>query len=157
MSDIIVENKRLGGYFGGKELQPSATSNMAAVAALKVKRPIKLMFNRQDDLHYTGKRHPFLMKYKAGFNDNGKLNAVISHIYSKCGWSVDLSIAVTDRSLFHSDGAYYCPNLYTEGHLCKTNLPSYTAFRGFGAPQASFIADEIIDHIRCSWKTSRRY
>ena len=147
MSDIVVENKRLGGSFGGKELQPAATSNMASVAALKVKRPIKLVFNRQDDFQFTGKRHPFLMKYKAGFDDDGKLEAVISHLYSNCGWSVDLSIAVTDRSLFHSDGAYYCPNFYTESIMCKTNLPSNTAFRGFGAPQASFMADEIIDHI----------
>lgn len=147
MSDIVVENKRMGGSFGGKELQPAATSNMAAVAALKVKRPIKLVFNRQDDFQFTGKRHPFIMKYKAGFDDSGKLESVISHVYAGCGWSVDLSIAVTDRTLLHSDGAYFCPNFYAESHLCRTNLPSNTAFRGFGAPQASFMADEIIDHV----------
>ena len=120
---------------------------MASVAALKVKRPIKLVFNRQDDFQFTGKRHPFLMKYKAGFDDDCKLEAVITHLYSNCGWSVDLSITVTDRSHFHSDGAYYCPNFYTESIMNKTNLPSNTAFRGFSAPQASFMADEIIDHI----------
>lgn len=147
MSDIVVEVNRLGGAFGGKETQGTIPSNMASVAALKVKRPVKIIFNRQDDFQFTGKRHPFLMKYKAGFDDNGKLEACISHLYAGCGWSVDISIAVTDRALFHTDGAYYCPNFYTECHMCKTNLPSSTAFRGFGGPQGSFMADEIMDRI----------
>lgn len=147
MSDVEVEVLRLGGGFGGKETQGAIPTNMASVAALKVKRPVKLQLDRQNDFQYTGKRHPFIMKYKAGFDDNGKLDAVISHIYAGCGWSVDISIAVTDRALFHTDGAYFCPNFYTECHMCKTNLPSSTAFRGFGGPQGSFMADEIINRI----------
>lgn len=146
-ADVTVEVRQIGGGFGGKETQATMHSNVASVAVRKLRRPVRISIDRKTDLEITGKRHPILCKYKVGFNDDGKIISLRSDLYADCGWSVDISIAVTDRALFHMDGSYSIPNFYTECHMCKTNLPSNTAFRGFGAPQAAFFADEIIDQI----------
>ncbi|OHS96541.1 aldehyde oxidase and xanthine dehydrogenase [Tritrichomonas foetus] len=147
MKDIDVEVHRLGGGFGGKETRAACQSNMCSVAARKHNRPIRLVLDRKTDLEVSGGRHPMLCKYKVGFDENGKIDAYWADIYANCGWSVDISIAVTDRSLFHIDGGYSIPNFFTQAFLCQTNLPTNTAFRGFGAPQAAFFADEIIDQV----------
>ncbi|OHT14122.1 aldehyde oxidase and xanthine dehydrogenase [Tritrichomonas foetus] len=147
MKDVDCDTLRIGGGFGGKETRATMQSNMASVAALKHKRPIRIVLDRATDFEVSGGRHPMICKYKVGFDENGKIDALWADIYADCGWSVDISIAVTDRSLFHIDGAYNIPNFYTTCYLCKTNLPTNTAFRGFGAPQAAFFADEILDKV----------
>ena len=152
MSDVEVDTYRIGGGFGGKETRACCQANMCAVGAFKTKRPVRLTLDRETDMEVSAGRHPMLFKYKVGFNDDGLIHAMKVDIYANCGWSTDCSIAITDRSLFHADGSYYIPHFYTEAHLCKTNLPSNTAFRGFGAPQACFACDEVIDNIACHLK-----
>jgi xanthine dehydrogenase molybdopterin-binding subunit B len=94
-----------------------------------------------------GMRHPFLGKYKVGFTAEGKLVSLESQVYSNGGYSMDLSLAVLERSLTHSDSCYYIPNVHLHGRICKTNLPTNTAFRGFGGPQGLMIAEQWITHV----------
>ena len=96
------------------------------------------MLDRDEDILVTGYRHPFLGKYKIGFNNDGKIKAAEIEIYNNCGSTLDLSASVLDRALFHITNAYYVPNIILKGRCCRTNLPSNTAFRGFGSPQGRF-------------------
>ncbi|EAX94939.1 aldehyde oxidase and xanthine dehydrogenase, putative [Trichomonas vaginalis G3] len=139
--------KRMGGGFGGKETRASTLTNAVSVAALKVKRPVRLSLDRQIDMATIGQRHPCETKYKVGFNNDGTIQAVELDIFFDCGWSLDLSIAVTDRALFHSDSSYYIPNLRTRSHLCKTNTITGTAFRGFGGPQGMISMETVVEHV----------
>ena len=100
----------------------------SVVAALHTDRPVKIRLNRDQDMHQTGKRHPFISKYKAGFSDSGDLLALEVNIYADGGWSSDLSGAILDRALFHLDNCYHIPNLRFEGRVLKTNHVSHTAF-----------------------------
>ncbi|MBK7214678.1 MAG: molybdopterin-dependent oxidoreductase [Bacteroidales bacterium] len=109
--------------------------------------PVKIRLTRDEDQRYTGKRHPFLGKYKAGFNEKGELLAVSVQLFSNGGCATDLSWAILERALFHIDNAYYIPNLFVSGRVCKTNLPSNTAFRGFGGPQGMAVIEHIMDSI----------
>jgi xanthine dehydrogenase molybdopterin binding subunit len=95
----------------------------------------------------TGKRHPFLAKFKAGYNADGDLLAAKIELFSNGGWSLDLSTAVTDRAVFHLDNAYFIPAVEFSGRVAKTNLASNTALRGFGGPQGMLVIEEIIDRI----------
>ncbi len=95
----------------------------------------------------TGKRHPFLAKFRVGFDDDGLLHAAKIELFSNGGWSLDLSRAVTDRAVFHLDNAYYIPHVEFSGVVAKTNLASNTAFRGFGGPQGMLVIEEIIDRV----------
>lgn len=95
----------------------------------------------------TGKRHPFLAKFKVGYDREGLLLAAKVDLYSNGGWTLDLSRAVTDRAVFHLDNGYYIPNVAFKGFVAKTNLASNTAFRGFGGPQGMLAIEEIIDRI----------
>ena len=139
--------KRLGGGFGGKETRCSTVSNAASVAAMKLKRPVRLSLDRQVDMATMGLRHPSKTHYKVGFDNDGHILAVDMDMYFDCGWSLDISIAVTDRALFHSDSSYYIPNLYTKSHLCKTNTITSTAFRGFGGPQGMISMETIVERV----------
>ena len=94
-----------------------------------------------------GGRHPFLAKYKVGYRSDGKILALTVELYSNAGMSLDLSAGVLDRALFHIENTYHIPNLRVSGHLCRTNLPSNTAFRGFGGPQGMFVVESIISDI----------
>ena len=93
------------------------------------------MLDRDEDMMISGWRHPFLFKYKVGFSSEGLVQALDVQMYNSAGWSIDLSGAVLGRAMCHSTNAYYIPNVKVTGNCCKTNLPSNTAFRGFGAPQ----------------------
>ena len=108
---------------------------------------MRVRFNRDQDMMITGKRHPFLAKFRVGFDGDGLLLAAQIALYSNGGWSLDLSRAVTDRALFHLDNAYYIPHVEFSGRVAKTNLASNTAFRGFGGPQGMLVIEEIIDRI----------
>ncbi|XP_072356297.1 xanthine dehydrogenase/oxidase isoform X2 [Scyliorhinus torazame] len=144
---IVCRVKRMGGGFGGKETRASLLSTVVAVAAHKTKRPVRCALNRDEDMLMTGGRNPFLGQYKVGYQKNGKIVAVDVKIYINAGNSLDLSSAVMTRALFHIDNAYKIPNLRVIGYVCKTNLPSNTAFRGFGAPQAMLLAECWMNHI----------
>lgn len=147
MHSVVVECPRMGGGFGGKETQAAMLASLAALAATKTGRKVRMRFNRDQDMMITGKRHPFLGKFRAGFDESGMLLAAKVDLFSNGGWSLDLSRAITDRALFHLDNAYYIPNVEFSGRVAKTNLASNTAFRGFGGPQGMLVIEEIIDRI----------
>lgn len=144
---VRVEVKRMGGAFGGKETQAAHLAAWCALLSQATGKAVKLRLDRRDDQRYTGKRHPFLTKYKAGFDKTGKLLAVEMNLFSNAGATTDLSWAIMERAMFHADNAYYCPNMSIKARVCKTNLPSNTAFRGFGGPQAMAVMEHIIEEI----------
>lgn len=148
---IVSKVKRLGGGFGGKETRSILLAGICATAANKVKRPVRCMLNRDEDILTSGQRHPFLARWKVAVNKDGKLQALDADVFANAGWSQDLSGAVVDRALSHVDGCYRFPNIHVRGRLAKTNTVSNTAFRGFGGPQGMFIAEtymeEIADHL----------
>jgi len=152
MNKIDVHVKRLGGGFGGKETRASMLVMAASVAAHKTGRPVKIALDRNQDMQTMGTRHPFYCHYKAGFSNDGILNAVWMDHYADGGWSLDLSQAISDRCLFHSDSSYYCPNFHTEFKMCQTNLASNTAFRGFGGPQGINAMEAIMEQIALKLK-----
>src|SRR5438270_237726 len=136
MHSVVVECPRMGGGFGGKETQAAMLAALAALAATKTGRKVRVRFNRDQDMMITGKRHPFLGKFRVGFDETGLLLAAKIDLFSNGGWSLDLSRAITDRALFHLDNAYYIPNVEFSGRVVKTNLGSNTALRGLRGPQA---------------------
>lgn len=109
------------------------------------------MLNRDEDIATSGQRHAFMYRWKVGVNKDGKFQALDADIFANAGWTQDLSAAVVDRALSHSDGVYMIPNVHVRGRLAKTNTVSNTAFRGFGGPQGLFLAEtyveEIADHL----------
>ncbi|MDQ6808502.1 MAG: xanthine dehydrogenase small subunit, partial [Verrucomicrobiota bacterium] len=147
MHSVVVECPRMGGGFGGKETQAAGLAALAALAATKTRRKVRVRFNRDQDMMITGKRHPFLGRFRIGFDNEGRLLAAKIDLFSNGGWSLDLSRAVTDRAVFHLDNAYYIPNVEFSGTVAKTNLASNTAFRGFGGPQGMLVIEEILDRI----------
>jgi xanthine dehydrogenase molybdopterin-binding subunit B len=144
---VVVQSPRMGGGFGGKETQAALPAALAAMAARHTGKPVRVRFNRDQDMIITGHRHPFLARFDVGFDTKGCLLAARIHLYSDGGWALDLSQAVTDRALFHLDNSYYVPAVEFRGQVAKTNLSSNTAFRGFGGPQGMLVVEEIIDRI----------
>ncbi|MDQ3439498.1 MAG: molybdopterin-dependent oxidoreductase, partial [Planctomycetota bacterium] len=142
--------KRMGGAFGGKETQAAQPAMMAAIVAAKTGRPARIVYNKDDDMRTTGKRHPFKSWYTVGFDDDGMIVALDLKLFSNGGCSTDLSFAVLERSMLHSDNAYYLSNVRITGRVCKTNLPSNTAFRGFGGPQGVVNIENVIEEIALS-------
>ena len=144
---IICICKRMGGGFGGKETQAAQPAMMAGLLAARTGRPVRFVYNKDDDMRFTGKRHPFKIVYRAGFTNAGMITALDVELFSNGGCSADLSFAVLERSMLHSDNAYYLPNVRIVGRVCKTNLPSNTAFRGFGGPQGVAGIENLIEEI----------
>ncbi len=144
---VTVEVRRMGGAFGGKETQGNLFAAVAAVAAKRLGRPVKIRPDRDDDMVATGKRHDFLVDYAVGYDDDGRIHAVDAQFAARCGFSADLSGPVTDRALFHADNAYYYPAVRLASRPMKTNTVSNTAFRGFGGPQGVIAAERIIAEI----------
>ncbi|HZQ47733.1 MAG TPA: xanthine dehydrogenase molybdopterin binding subunit, partial [Verrucomicrobiae bacterium] len=144
---VVVQSPRMGGAFGGKETQANTPAALAALAAYRTGRPVRVRFNRDQDMMLTGHRHPFLARFKIGFDAQGMLLALKAQLYSNGGWSLDLSQAVTDRALFHLDNCYYIPHVEIQGQVAKLNVSSNTAFRGFGGPQGMLVIEEIIDRV----------
>jgi len=147
VNHVVVQSPRMGGGFGGKETQAATFAALAALAAAKTRQPVRVRVNRDLDMMITGKRHPFLAKFKVGYNDAGDLLAAKVELISNGGWSLDLSVPVTDRAVFHLDNSYYIPSVEFSGQVAKTNVASNTAFRGFGGPQGMLVIEEIIDRI----------
>uniref|UniRef100_A0A8C1NAR3 Xanthine dehydrogenase/oxidase n=1 Tax=Cyprinus carpio TaxID=7962 RepID=A0A8C1NAR3_CYPCA len=146
---VVCRVKRMGGGFGGKESRSTILSTVVAVAAHTVKRPVRCMLDRDEDMLVTGGRHPFFGHYKVGYMNNGRVMALEVTLYSNAGNSLDLSLSVS-RALFHMDNSYNIPNIRATGYVCKTNLPSNSAFRGFGGPQGMMIAESWMSDVALS-------
>ncbi|ETE63145.1 Xanthine dehydrogenase/oxidase, partial [Ophiophagus hannah] len=144
---ILVRVKRMGGGFGGKESRSIILSTVVAVAAAKIGCPVRCMLDRDEDMLISGGRHPFWAQYKVGFKKNGRITSLDASYYSNGGNSVDLSHGVMDRAVLHMDNSYNIPNIRGIGVVCKTNLASNTAFRGFGGPQGMMVAECWISDI----------
>ena len=144
MNAVEIEVRRLGGAFGGKEDQATHWAAMAAVAALRLGRAVKLVLPRGDDMRMTGKRHPYQADYRLGLDANGKIVAYDVTFFQNGGAAADLSPAVLERTLLHATNAYAVPNARITGYSCRTNLPPFTAFRGFGGPQAMFVMESAL-------------
>lgn len=144
---VVVEAPRMGGGFGGKETQGNAWAAICALAALKTGLSVGMQLDRDHDMESTGKRHPFFVKYRVGYHPDGRLHAADIQLFSDGGWSLDLSLPVNDRGLFHLDNAYYIPHVRFRGQVAKTNVTSHTAFRGFGGPQGMLVIEEILGRI----------
>ncbi|MGI3126187.1 xanthine dehydrogenase molybdopterin binding subunit [Nitratireductor sp. PBL-C9] len=144
---VTIEVRRMGGGFGGKETQANLFATIAAIAAKKLNRPVKLRPDRDDDMTATGKRHDFLIDYTVGFDDEGGILGVDFTYAARCGYAADLSGPVTDRALFHCDNTYFYPAARAVSRPLYTNTVSNTAFRGFGGPQGMVGAERIIDEV----------
>ncbi|ASI90729.1 xanthine dehydrogenase molybdopterin binding subunit [Vibrio mediterranei] len=147
MHKVVIDMRRMGGGFGGKETQAAGPACMAAVIAHLTGRPTKMRLLRNEDMTMTGKRHPFYNQYKIGFNDDGVIEGAEITVAGNCGYSPDLSSSIVDRAMFHSDNAYYLGDATVKGHRCKTNTASNTAYRGFGGPQGMMTIEHIMDEI----------
>jgi xanthine dehydrogenase large subunit len=145
--DVVVDCRRMGGGFGGKESQPGLFACVAALLAQKTRKAIKLRVDRDDDMLMTGKRHDFETEYEVGFDDDGRILGVDFVLAGRCGYSADLSGSINDRAMFHSDNCYYLENVSILSFRCKTNTVSNTAFRGFGGPQGMMGIECVIDEI----------
>ncbi len=145
--EVVVEIRRMGGAFGGKETQANHIAAWTALLSHATKRPVKIRLFRDDDQKITGKRHRYLSSYEAGFNQDGTINAVTIDLNADGGCATDLSFAILERAMLHSDNAYYLPNIRITGKVWKTNLPSNTAFRGFGGPQGMAVIEIVLDRI----------
>lgn len=146
-NSVVVNVRRMGGGFGGKESQMNLFAAVAAIAAKKWNRPVKIRPDRDQDMSSTGKRHDFVADYAVGFDEDGRIEAVEGQWAARCGFAADLSGPVTDRALFHADNAYFYPHVRLKSRPMKTNTVSNTAFRGFGGPQGVIVAERMIEEI----------
>lgn len=151
-NQIVCVTRRMGGGFGGKECQATHPAVMAALVALKTKRPARIIYSKDDDMKFTGKRHAYQNDYEVAFTADGVVTALRARLYSDGGAANDLSTAVLGRSLTHIDNAYYIENVDVEGRICKTNYPPNTAFRGFGGPQGVATIENIMEEIAACLK-----
>lgn len=144
---VQVECRRMGGGFGGKESQSALFACVAAVAAARLKRPVKLRLDRDDDFLVTGRRHCFHYRMEVGHDDEGRILGAEVTMVSRAGHSADLSGPVMTRALCHFDNAYWLPHVAVHGYSGKTNTQSNTAFRGFGGPQGAIAIEYALDSI----------
>ena len=144
---ITCRVRRMGGGFGGKETQATQWAVIAALAARTTGKPCKLRLDRDADMAITGKRHDFAVQYSVGYENDGRISALDLDMDARCGCSVDLSVGVVDRAMFHADNAYFLPEFKILTRRVKTNTVSNTAFRGFGGPQGIMAIERVIDAI----------
>ena len=146
MNQVEVDVARIGGGFGGKEDQASPWAAQVALAAYLLKKPVKYILSRHEDLLMTGKRHPYDSDYRIGLDGQLNILAFEATFYQNGGAAADLSPAVLERTLFHATNSYYVPNARLTAHCCRTNIAPSTAFRGFGGPQGMFVIEAAIHH-----------
>lgn len=144
MNRIEVDVRRLGGAFGGKEVQADTWACFAALGAQKSGVPCRIVLRRSDDMLATGKRHPYSSDFTLALDKDGKFLAFKVMYYQNAGAAADLSTAVLERTLFHTTASYYVPNVRAAAASCRTNITPNTAFRGFGAPQAMFVFEAAV-------------
>lgn len=147
LNKVLVDMRRMGGGFGGKETQAAPWACIAALLANVTKRPVKFKLGRMDDMIMTGKRHPFENNYTVGFDSKGQIKGIDIEVNGNCGYSPDLSDAIVDRAMFHSDNAYFLDQATVTGNRCKLNTVSHTAYRGFGGPQGMMTIEMVMDDI----------
>ncbi|WP_369776674.1 xanthine dehydrogenase molybdopterin binding subunit [Streptomyces sp. R33] len=146
--EVTVQCLRMGGGFGGKEMQPHGFAAVAALGARLTGRPVRVRLNRTQDLTMSGKRHGFHATWKIGFDAEGRIQALDATLTADGGWSLDLSEPVVARALCHIDNTYWIPHARIAGRIAKTNKVSNTAFRGFGGPQGMLVIEDIMG--RCA-------
>ena len=146
-SDVVCIAKRLGGGFGGKESQASPIAAYAALIAQRSGQPARLILSKDDDMIITGKRNPFRIEYRCGFNAQGKILALDAMLHSDGGAYADLSTAIMERAMLHCDNAYSIEAMRVRGRVCRTNFHPHTAFRGFGGPKGVALVESIIEDI----------
>src|SRR4051794_6478952 len=146
-ADVTVEVRRMGGGFGGKETQAAAYAAACALVAAHTGRPAKIRADRDDDMVMTGKRHDFTAGYDVGFDGEGRIEGIRIALAARCGATVDLSLAISDRAMFHADNCYYLPAVEIVSRRLKTHTVSNTAFRGFGGPQGMMAIERVMDAI----------
>ena len=146
-NQVVVEMRRMGGGFGGKESQSAVFACIAAVAAWQLRRPVKLRLDRDDDMTITGKRHGFHFEYDVGYDTDGRVLSARVEMAANAGCSADLTGPVVTRAVCHFDNAYYLEHAAIDAYSVKTNTQSNTAFRGFGGPQGAFALEYILDNI----------
>jgi xanthine dehydrogenase large subunit len=146
-NQVQVSCRRMGGGFGGKESQSALPACVAALAATKLKRPVKLRLDRDDDFMVTGRRHGFEFDFEVGHDDDGRVLGVEIDLIANAGFSADLSPPVMTRAICHFDNAYWLPHVSMHGYCARTNTQSNTAFRGFGGPQGAIAIEFILDSI----------
>ncbi|GAA1407147.1 dehydrogenase [Glutamicibacter uratoxydans] len=146
-NNITVQVIRMGGAFGGKEMQPHGYAAVAALGALKTGRPVRVRLDRTRDITMTGKRHGFNATWKIGFTAEGKILALDATLVADGGWSLDLSEPVLTRALCHIDNSYWIPNIRVHGRVAKCHKTSQTAFRGFGGPQGMLVMEDILGRV----------
>ncbi|MBU2444155.1 MAG: xanthine dehydrogenase family protein molybdopterin-binding subunit [Bacteroidetes bacterium] len=147
LNKVRIEQAELGGSFGGKDDTMCVLSARAAVAALKTKRPIKIRYTREESILESYKRHPYVMKYKVGYNRDGKIKSIKIDITADGGAYASLSPFVTWRSVVQATGPYEVENVWTDVRAVYTNNPYTGAMRGFGSPQIIFAQESIMDEI----------
>ncbi|MFF8375990.1 xanthine dehydrogenase molybdopterin binding subunit [Streptomyces sp. NPDC015661] len=146
--EVTVQCLRMGGGFGGKEMQPHGFAAVAALGARLTGRPVRVRLNRTQDLTMSGKRHGFHAAWRIGFDAEGRIQALDATLTADGGWSLDLSEPVVARALCHIDNTYWLPNARITGRIARTNKVSNTAFRGFGGPQGMLVIEDIMG--RCA-------
>uniref|UniRef100_A0A336MLN1 Xanthine dehydrogenase n=1 Tax=Culicoides sonorensis TaxID=179676 RepID=A0A336MLN1_CULSO len=148
-SRINVKVKRIGGGFGGKEAKGLMVALPAVFAAVKLKRPIRCVLTRDEDMISSGTRSSMLFKYKVWYDKNGKLLGLDVKLLINAGCTMDFSCAVSvlERAMMHVQNAYNIPNVRVMGWVCKTNTVSNTVYRGSGSPQATMMAEKMIREV----------
>uniref|UniRef100_A0AAR2JFA5 xanthine dehydrogenase n=1 Tax=Pygocentrus nattereri TaxID=42514 RepID=A0AAR2JFA5_PYGNA len=146
-SRVSCHVKRIGGAFGGKVTKTSILASITALAAWRSERPVRCVLDRGEDMLITGARHPVLGKYKVGFMSDGRITAADVRYYANAGHTPDESVLVIEKILLHMDNAYNILNLCSQSAACKTNLPSNTAFRGFGVPQTLMVIENMVNDV----------
>jgi xanthine dehydrogenase large subunit len=144
---VVCICKRMGGAFGGKETQAALPAMMAALVAAKTGRAARLIYNKDEDMCSTGKRHAYRNAWEVGFDDDGRILALKTSFHSDGGAAADLSLGVMERTMLHAENSYYLPNVEINGRVCFTNYPPNTAFRGFGGPQGIAAMENVIHEI----------
>ena len=144
---VRVIQTETGGGFGGKEEYPSMIAGHAALVALKSRRPVKLIYDRVEDMVATTKRHPAIVRHRTGVTRDGRLSAIDIDAVIDGGAYATLSAVVLSRGVIHASGPYRCDHVRIRGRATMTNTPPNGAFRGFGAPQTQFAAEVHMDRI----------
>ena len=146
-NQVVVETRRLGGAFGGKETSGNHIAAWASLLAHKTRKPVRMRLTRDIDQTITGKRHRFLSDWKIGFDNKGQINAYEVVLNADAGYASDLTMAILERAMFHAENAYYIPNIRITGNTWRTNLASNVAFRGFGQPQGMAVIENAVDAV----------
>ena len=147
VTHVRVVQTETGGGFGGKEEYPSMLAGHAALLALKSGRPVKIVYDRVEDMQATTKRHPSIVRHRTGLSRDGRLVAMDVEVVMDGGAYVTLSPVVLSRGAIHAAGPYRCPNTRIAARAMFTNTPPNGAFRGFGAPQTEFAIEVHMERI----------